>query len=178
MAELSVTATSLQDCAVCGKTFAPTRADAQYCSGACRQTAYRKRVTDNRARVTEILRRCDHCGRPGAKAQDFNGRTVYLHDDCHHEWADALAETSSPGKAAQTIPETEPPALTNGGAVEKPPDAVATVPDQAEKVQGADQRVSATPVSVTAPSSEADCVVCGGDLYQCFPLKCPLRRLH
>jgi len=47
MAELSVTATSLRDCAVCGKTFAPTRADAQYCSGACRQTAYRKRVTDN-----------------------------------------------------------------------------------------------------------------------------------
>src|SRR5262249_26940300 len=47
MAELSVTATSVRDCAVCGKTFAPTRADAQYCSGACRQTAYRKRVTDN-----------------------------------------------------------------------------------------------------------------------------------
>jgi hypothetical protein len=167
MAELSVTATSLRDCEVCGKTFAPTRADAQYCSGACRQTAYRKRVTDNRA-----LRRCDHCGRPGAKAQDFNGRTVYLHDDCRHEWADALAEVSPPGEAAQTIPETEPPARTNGGAT------VATVPDQAEKVQGADQRVNATPVSVTAPSSEADCAVCGDDLYRCFPLKCPLRRLH
>jgi hypothetical protein len=88
MAELSVTATFLRDCAVCGKTFAPTRADALYCSGACRQTAYRKRVTDNRERVTEVLRRCDHCGRPGANRLEFHGRTVHLHPECQNPWAD------------------------------------------------------------------------------------------
>jgi hypothetical protein len=30
-------------CAVCGETFTPARSDARYCSGACRQDAYRKR---------------------------------------------------------------------------------------------------------------------------------------
>jgi hypothetical protein len=30
-------------CAVCGEEFEPTRADARYCSSACRQDAYRKR---------------------------------------------------------------------------------------------------------------------------------------
>jgi len=37
-----------RDCEDCGKSFEPTRADAQYCSDACRQTAYRRRVTDKR----------------------------------------------------------------------------------------------------------------------------------
>lgn len=31
------------DCAECGETFTPARSDAKYCSGACRQRAYRKR---------------------------------------------------------------------------------------------------------------------------------------
>lgn len=35
-------------CAVCGKPFTARRADAMYCSPACKQTAYRRRVTDNR----------------------------------------------------------------------------------------------------------------------------------
>ena len=84
---------------------------------------------------------------------------------------------------------------------EKPPDAVADVPDQAEKAppaadvideadrakQEVAQLVSALPVSVTGRPAETansrDCVVCGGDLYRCFPLKCPLKsasreRLH
>jgi hypothetical protein len=34
-------------CVVCGENFAPRRADAKTCSPACRQKAYRKRVTDN-----------------------------------------------------------------------------------------------------------------------------------
>jgi hypothetical protein len=32
-------------CADCGEHFEPVRADSLYCSGACRQKAYRKRVT-------------------------------------------------------------------------------------------------------------------------------------
>lgn len=36
-------------CAVCGKPFTAKRADAMYCSPACKQTAYRGRVTDNRS---------------------------------------------------------------------------------------------------------------------------------
>ena len=33
-------------CKCCGKTFTPKRADAVYCSNACRQRAYRQSVTD------------------------------------------------------------------------------------------------------------------------------------
>ena len=72
-------------------------------------------------------------------------------------------------------------------------DAVADVPDQAEKAPPAAEVIDVAekatreanpsaetaqpPASVTVPSSEADCVVCGGDLYRCFPLKCPLRQM-
>jgi len=35
-------------CVVCGKSFTAKRADTRYCSPACKQSAYRKRVTDNR----------------------------------------------------------------------------------------------------------------------------------
>jgi len=42
-----------RDCQVCGKAFEPHRAGAQYCSDACRQRAYRRRVTDNEVRVTD-----------------------------------------------------------------------------------------------------------------------------
>jgi hypothetical protein len=38
---------SPRNCAACGKAFEPARADAQYCSVACRQSAYRARVTDS-----------------------------------------------------------------------------------------------------------------------------------
>jgi hypothetical protein len=38
-------------CVGCGETFEPTRADAQYCSSACRQQAYRHRVTDNTTQI-------------------------------------------------------------------------------------------------------------------------------
>lgn len=36
-------------CAVCGKPFTAKRTDAMYCSPACKQAAYRGRVTDNRS---------------------------------------------------------------------------------------------------------------------------------
>lgn len=36
-------------CAVCGKPFTAKRVDAEYCSPACKQSAYRRRVTDNRS---------------------------------------------------------------------------------------------------------------------------------
>ena len=32
------------DCTVCGSTFTATRSDARYCSGPCRQRAYRQRT--------------------------------------------------------------------------------------------------------------------------------------
>jgi hypothetical protein len=34
-------------CESCEKEFTPTRTDAQFCCGACRQKAYRRSVTDN-----------------------------------------------------------------------------------------------------------------------------------
>ena len=33
-----------RDCCQCGRPFMPSRSDAKYCSAACRQAAYRKRV--------------------------------------------------------------------------------------------------------------------------------------
>lgn len=37
-------------CALCGERFDPARNDARFCSPACRQKAYRRRVTDNQFR--------------------------------------------------------------------------------------------------------------------------------
>lgn len=39
-----------RQCQDCGKIFKPTRTDARFCSVACKQRAYRKRVTNNRCR--------------------------------------------------------------------------------------------------------------------------------
>jgi hypothetical protein len=74
-------------------------------------------------------------------------------------------------------------------ATEKQPDAVADVPDQAEKAPPAADVIDVIEKTTrevnpsaqiaqpsVVPSSEADCVVCGGDLYRCFPLKCPIRQ--
>ena len=33
-------------CACCGKTFDPVRADARFCSNACRQKSYRQRAAE------------------------------------------------------------------------------------------------------------------------------------
>jgi hypothetical protein len=34
------------------------------------------------------LRRCDHCGKPGAEPWSLDDRTIYLHPGCQHAWAD------------------------------------------------------------------------------------------
>jgi endogenous inhibitor of DNA gyrase (YacG/DUF329 family) len=43
-------------CAKCGKSFAPTRNDAKFCSGRCKQRAYRERVTTNKKRGGGVIR--------------------------------------------------------------------------------------------------------------------------
>ena len=40
-----------RQCQDCGKTFKPTRSDARFCSVACKQRAYRKRVRNSRCRA-------------------------------------------------------------------------------------------------------------------------------
>ena len=40
-------------CEQCGETFEPRRADSRYCSPACRQKAYRRRVVTDRECVTD-----------------------------------------------------------------------------------------------------------------------------
>ena len=42
-------------CQCCGEKFTPKRADARYCSNACRQKDYRKRVTDAASTQNEHL---------------------------------------------------------------------------------------------------------------------------
>ena len=37
-----------QPCVTCGHAFVPRRSDARYCSGACRQAAYRSRQVEAR----------------------------------------------------------------------------------------------------------------------------------
>ena len=41
-------------CAYCRGTFVPSRVDARHCSRACRQAAYRQRVTDKGKSVTPL----------------------------------------------------------------------------------------------------------------------------
>lgn len=48
-------------CADCGEHFEPVRADSLYCSGACRQKAYRKRVTvakETRINIEQLRSLC------------------------------------------------------------------------------------------------------------------------
>jgi hypothetical protein len=40
-----------RECVVCGEVFETKRADAMFCSGACRQKAYRRRVTVSKRNV-------------------------------------------------------------------------------------------------------------------------------
>ena len=42
-------------CACCGEHFEPARADARYCSTACRMRAYRRRVTDAKSLAVETF---------------------------------------------------------------------------------------------------------------------------
>jgi hypothetical protein len=66
---------------------------------------------------------------PNQAATD--GLNVWLHRGCEVEFSGRLDRGGGPDVPQPTL--AEPPAQTNGGAVEKPPDAVADVPGQAEK---------------------------------------------
>jgi len=44
--------------------------------------------SDHSVDIPTALRRCQHCGKPGAERRDLNGRAVYLHAACEHAWAD------------------------------------------------------------------------------------------
>ena len=46
-------------CQCCGEKFTPERAGARYCSNACRQKDYRKRVTDAASAQNEHLDKCN-----------------------------------------------------------------------------------------------------------------------
>ena len=56
-----------QTCADCGNTFTPARADAAYCSSACRQRAYRNRNAPSRNGSPSTARpaRCAAVAIPG-----------------------------------------------------------------------------------------------------------------
>jgi hypothetical protein len=60
------------------------------------------------------------------------------------------------------------------GAVPDVPD----VPDQVEPPAAAipSHRQPAETAQPATPVTEQDCAVCGGDLYRCFPLRCPLNH--
>jgi hypothetical protein len=53
-------------CEGCGEDFVPTRADARYHTGACRQKAYR-----NRQREQDAV--CPSCGHDCLRLDDFTG---------------------------------------------------------------------------------------------------------
>src|SRR5262249_28786070 len=48
-----------RECPICRRKFTPKRIDARYCSGACKQAAYRSRLPSNQ-KVTwvEVLKQC------------------------------------------------------------------------------------------------------------------------
>jgi hypothetical protein len=50
----------LHCCETCGESFTPTRSDGRYCSGACRQKAYRRR-TQSRIRANPGSRVDGNC---------------------------------------------------------------------------------------------------------------------
>ncbi|MCH8315456.1 MAG: hypothetical protein IIA64_05740 [Planctomycetes bacterium] len=54
-------------CAHCHGTFVPPRVDSRHCSRACRQAAYRKRVTDKGKSVTPLANRHATHGVPASR---------------------------------------------------------------------------------------------------------------
>jgi hypothetical protein len=71
----------------------------------------------------------------------IDGLNVWLHRGCEVEFSGRLDRGGGPDVPQPAL--AEPPAQTNGGAVEKPPDAVADVPDPAEKAPPAADVISA-----------------------------------
>jgi ribosomal protein S27AE len=60
-----------QSCAHCAETFLASRRDAHYCSGRCRQAAYRLRVTAS----TATAARCCIGAQPTQTYSESNGAT-------------------------------------------------------------------------------------------------------
>ncbi len=58
-----------RSCAHCAETFLASRRDAHFCSGRCRQAAYRKRVT---ASTATVARCCDEA-QPTPTPRESNG---------------------------------------------------------------------------------------------------------
>jgi putative DNA primase/helicase len=84
----------------------------------------------------------------------IDGLNVWLHRGCEVEFSGRLDRGGGPDVPQPTL--AEPPAQTNGGAVEKPPDAVADVPDQAEKAPPAADVISAPDPVPARPMLEGD----------------------
>jgi len=60
--------------------------------------------------IPSALRRCVHCGKPGAEPWDHNGRAVDLHGECLDAWADQQ-ERRAPANERKAAKETN---KTNG----------------------------------------------------------------
>src|SRR5262249_37128522 len=92
---------------------------------------------------------------------------IWLHERCEGDWRAAHSQ----------LDEEE----AHQPATGKQPDAAADVPDRAEVRPAADpvpsHRQPAETAQTPAPVTEQDCAVCGGDLYRCFPLRCPLKSV-
>lgn len=81
----------IKACPVCQRYFAARRADAKYCSDACRQVAHRRRhrpTRGQRARQTydtkkaqTYKRTCDHCGRT-FYPDGTQGAMIYCSNAC------------------------------------------------------------------------------------------------
>ena len=56
-------------CAYCREAFVPPRVDSRHCSRACRQAAYRKRVTDKVKSVTPLANGQPAHGPPASREQ-------------------------------------------------------------------------------------------------------------
>jgi hypothetical protein len=55
-------------CETCGEIFEPARSDARFCSGACKQAAYRRRVTDRKSVTRDAFK--SRNARPQAEAAE------------------------------------------------------------------------------------------------------------
>jgi hypothetical protein len=58
--------------------------------------------------IPDDLQRCQHCGKPGAKRRNVNGRAVALHEGCSHAWADRQGRTTHSDGNERNRPPTEP----------------------------------------------------------------------
>jgi hypothetical protein len=79
-----------QECSVGGEPLTSLHPDCQVTYRDRGGTAYPEtpESPSDPGDIPGSLRRCHHCGKPGAERWDWHGRTVHLHDDCLHPWRD------------------------------------------------------------------------------------------